>query len=211
MSLLYIVKKGLFLSVYVDDIKLAGKKQNLDPMWKVLNKEVDLGEPTSFLDHVYLGCALNDNAKYHAPGNKFERFRGFLELISRFEFEFRRRENYFLKDSNFWCVHVNVPCPRNSISNVLASAIHDDRNIHFNETIVEGRKHIHVRIHLHVHVHLHLPTCGRGAGTHGDVLNLHTEAFLNVHTGTPHTPHRDRHRETETDLMQNVQSVRATN
>ena len=49
-------EKGLFLSVYVDDIKLAGKKQNLDPMWKVLNKEVHLGEPTSFLDHVYLGC-----------------------------------------------------------------------------------------------------------------------------------------------------------
>ena len=42
--------------MYVDDIKLAGKKQNIDPMWKVVNKEVDLGEPTSFLDHVYLGC-----------------------------------------------------------------------------------------------------------------------------------------------------------
>ena len=25
-------------------------------MWKLPNKEVDLGEPTSFLDHVYLGC-----------------------------------------------------------------------------------------------------------------------------------------------------------
>ena len=25
-------EKGLFLSVYVDDIKLAGKKQNIDPM-----------------------------------------------------------------------------------------------------------------------------------------------------------------------------------
>ena len=37
-------EKGLLLSVYVDDIKLAGKKQNLDPMWKVLNKEVDLGD-----------------------------------------------------------------------------------------------------------------------------------------------------------------------
>ena len=49
-------EKGLFLSVYVDDIKLAGKKQNLDPMWKPLNKEVDLGEPTSFLDHENLGC-----------------------------------------------------------------------------------------------------------------------------------------------------------
>ena len=49
-------ERGLFLSVYVDDIKLAGKKQNIVPMWKVLNKEGDLGEPTSFLDHVYLGC-----------------------------------------------------------------------------------------------------------------------------------------------------------
>ena len=49
-------QKGLFLSVCVDDIKLAGKKQNIDPMWKVLNNQVDLGEPTSFLDHVYLGC-----------------------------------------------------------------------------------------------------------------------------------------------------------
>ena len=48
---LFIVKKGLFLSVYVDGIKLAGKKQYLDPMWKLLNKEIDLGEPTtSFLD-----------------------------------------------------------------------------------------------------------------------------------------------------------------
>ena len=35
----------------------------------------------------------------------------FLELISRFEFEFRRPGNYFLNDSNFWCVHVNVPWP----------------------------------------------------------------------------------------------------
>ena len=49
-------ESGLFFSVYVDDIKLAGKKHNIDPMWKVLNEEVDLGEPTSFLDHVHLGC-----------------------------------------------------------------------------------------------------------------------------------------------------------
>ena len=49
-------EKGLFLSVYVDDINFTGKKPNIDPMWKVLNKEVDLGEPTSFLDLVFLGC-----------------------------------------------------------------------------------------------------------------------------------------------------------
>ena len=51
-------EKGLFLSVYVDGINLAGKKTKIVPMWKVLNKEVDLGEPTSFLDHVNLGCTL---------------------------------------------------------------------------------------------------------------------------------------------------------
>ena len=45
-------KEGLFLSVYVDDIKKAGRKQNLTPMRKRL---MNL-EPKSFLDHVYLGC-----------------------------------------------------------------------------------------------------------------------------------------------------------
>ena len=42
--------------MYVNDIKLAGKKQNLDPMWNLLIKYVDLRESTSFLDDVYLGC-----------------------------------------------------------------------------------------------------------------------------------------------------------
>ena len=42
--------------MYGDDVKLAGKKQNIDPMLKILMKDVDVGEPTSFLDHVYLGC-----------------------------------------------------------------------------------------------------------------------------------------------------------
>ena len=35
--------------LFVDDIKLAGKKQNIDPMWKVLNKEVDLGRTNIIL------------------------------------------------------------------------------------------------------------------------------------------------------------------
>ena len=47
-------KQQLFLSVYVDDIKKkTGKKQNLAPVWMKLMKNVDLHEPTSFLDHVY--------------------------------------------------------------------------------------------------------------------------------------------------------------
>ena len=81
---------------------------------------------------------------YHAPENKFERFRWFLELICRFEFDFRRPGNYFLKDSNFWCVqssntHTHTQCgcpcacavaclhPHNSISNFVVSlTIHDN-------------------------------------------------------------------------------------
>ena len=31
-------KQGLFLLVYVDDIEMAGKKQNMAPMWKKLMK-----------------------------------------------------------------------------------------------------------------------------------------------------------------------------
>ena len=51
-------EKGIILICDVDDMKkLVGKKQSLDPMWKLLNKEVDLGEPTSFLDHACLGCS----------------------------------------------------------------------------------------------------------------------------------------------------------
>ena len=69
--------QGLILSVYVDDTKVAGKKQNLDLMWKKLMKHVDLEKPTSFHDHVYLGCTqreckLNDGMvdEYRKKSNR---------------------------------------------------------------------------------------------------------------------------------------------
>ena len=40
--------------------KITKKKQNMAPMWKKLMKLVDLGEPTSFLAHVYLGCTQRE-------------------------------------------------------------------------------------------------------------------------------------------------------
>ena len=55
LGMLFVKKVYSHLCMWMTS-KLAGKKQNINPMWKVLNKEVDLGEPTSFLDHVYLGC-----------------------------------------------------------------------------------------------------------------------------------------------------------
>ena len=72
---------------------------------------------------------------YHAADNQFERFRGFLDLISRFEFEFRRGENYICERFEFLvCSKFNhtqcgrtcacaVAClsPHNSISNVVVS------------------------------------------------------------------------------------------
>ena len=39
-------QQGQFLSVYVDDIKMAGKTKNLESMWKQLMKHVDLEQPT---------------------------------------------------------------------------------------------------------------------------------------------------------------------
>ena len=45
----------VLIGVCVDDIKMTGKKQNMTSMWKKLMRNVDLDEPTSFLDHVYLG------------------------------------------------------------------------------------------------------------------------------------------------------------
>ena len=38
---------------------MIGKKQNVAPMWKLM-KNLDIDEPTSFLDHVFLGCTQRE-------------------------------------------------------------------------------------------------------------------------------------------------------
>ena len=53
-------RKGAILVLYVDEINLAGKKQNIDPTWQILMEDVDVDEPTSFLDHVYMGCTQRE-------------------------------------------------------------------------------------------------------------------------------------------------------
>ena len=42
---------------------MAGKKQNLDPMWKIPDKEVDIWENQHLSWITYTWAALNDNAK----------------------------------------------------------------------------------------------------------------------------------------------------
>ena len=46
--------------MFVDDIKLAGKTENIEPTWEIVMKDVDFGDPTSFLDHVYLGSTQRE-------------------------------------------------------------------------------------------------------------------------------------------------------
>ena len=46
----------LFLSVYVDDFKMAGKTENLAPMWKELNKRIELDPPVPLNGTTYLVC-----------------------------------------------------------------------------------------------------------------------------------------------------------
>ena len=48
--------------MYVDDIKVAGKKQNIDPLWKVLVKDFDLREFKSS-STVYICVALKENVR----------------------------------------------------------------------------------------------------------------------------------------------------
>ena len=54
--------KGLFLSVYVDDIKLAEKKQNIDLMWKVSIKKL-IWENQHLSLIMYTWYVLKDNVK----------------------------------------------------------------------------------------------------------------------------------------------------
>ena len=79
----------------------AGKKQNINPMWKVLVKEVNLGEPTSFLDHVYFGCTMRPEIN----SNDFGVFGINLQIRIRIS---SSRKLYFLNDSNFWCVQSSI-------------------------------------------------------------------------------------------------------
>ena len=52
-------KLGLFLSVYVDDFKLAGRAKNLQAGWNLIRKHLRLDPPTPLGD--YLGCGQKES------------------------------------------------------------------------------------------------------------------------------------------------------
>ena len=52
--------KQLFLSIYVDDFKMAGKAENIKPMWEQIGKHIELEAATPFHESNYLGCQQYD-------------------------------------------------------------------------------------------------------------------------------------------------------
>ena len=53
--------RGLFWNQCMWTIsKWQARQKNIEPTWKILMKDVDLGEPTTFLDHVFLGCTQRE-------------------------------------------------------------------------------------------------------------------------------------------------------
>ena len=97
----------LFSSLLFSSLRLSSHTKTI---------EVDLSNREGASRRMFFVCVFCVPCAWHVstmrPEINSNDFGRFLELISRFEFEFRRRENYFfLNDSNFWCVHVNVPWP----------------------------------------------------------------------------------------------------
>ena len=80
-------EKGLFLSVYVDDFKFGWQETKPGSDVESTQKEVELGEPTSFLDHVYLGCTPR---QFETSKNTVDKNRTMFESrISNFCWESR--------------------------------------------------------------------------------------------------------------------------
>ena len=52
--------KQLFFSVYVDDLKMAAKKENLAPMWKLMSKSIELEPAKAMTVSQYSGCAQKE-------------------------------------------------------------------------------------------------------------------------------------------------------
>ena len=55
-TLVHPSKRPCVLPVYVDDIKMAGRRESSAPMWARLRRKIELEDPTPQVDRVYLGA-----------------------------------------------------------------------------------------------------------------------------------------------------------
>ena len=97
--LTYTKKLGFFLTVCVDDTDMVGKKQKMDTMWKIQQKDIDLEDPTPLLDQVYLGCAQwQAKVDHQAVQSKTESFKK-LTMAREADEKDQRKENILWKRS----------------------------------------------------------------------------------------------------------------
>ena len=66
-------QQGLLLFVYVDDIKMVGKKNNLQPMWKRWMKQIDLEKRTQSVDQVFLECTQRECKQKKKPRRRVQK------------------------------------------------------------------------------------------------------------------------------------------
>ena len=72
-------EKQLFLSVYVDDFKMAGKTSNLSTMWETLGKKIFLDPPVPLQSNVYLGSSQTPvEVPLKDLQQKFDTWKGFF-------------------------------------------------------------------------------------------------------------------------------------
>ena len=72
-------EKQLFLSVYVDDFKMAGKTSNLSTMWETLGKKIFLDPPVPLQSNVYLGSSQTPvEVPLKELQQKFDTWKGFF-------------------------------------------------------------------------------------------------------------------------------------
>ena len=119
---------GRRLEVVADGLPLFGGAQLAVDATLVSPLHAD-GSPhrhAADMDGAVLTTARRKERTYHSPRNQFERFRGFLELIARFEFDFRRRGNYFSERFEFLvCSKFNdTQCGRTCACAVACLCLH---------------------------------------------------------------------------------------
>lgn len=73
-------ENATFLSVYVDDFRMAGEKQNLKPMWQKLGSKLYLEPAVPSSGNVYLGCLQNNvDVDPKIVKDKFELFQRLIK------------------------------------------------------------------------------------------------------------------------------------
>ena len=83
-------KDQLFLSAYVDDLKMVGEAESIKPMWESLRKVLDWDPETDLVDHVYLGCTQINREPPRKVVESKQKF--FAQLMSKKGSEPKRGE-----------------------------------------------------------------------------------------------------------------------